>query len=73
VRKRKIKLLNNKYIIAYYIKINKETKVFYVPPKMCSRTPGGMRTNIPVVVVFSLQPSEMLVEMQFHRARWLRR
>jgi hypothetical protein len=44
MRKRRIKLLNNKYIIACHIKINKETKVFYVPPKMSSRTPGGMRT-----------------------------
>jgi hypothetical protein len=44
MRKRRIKLLNNKYIIAYHIKINKGTKVFYVPPKMSSRTPGGTRT-----------------------------
>jgi hypothetical protein len=41
MRKRRIKLLNNKYIIAYYITFNKGTKVFYVPPKMSSRTPGG--------------------------------
>jgi hypothetical protein len=41
MRKRRFKLLNNKYIIACYIKINKGTKVFYVPPEMSSRTPGG--------------------------------
>jgi hypothetical protein len=42
MRKRRIKLLNNKYvyIIACRIKINEGTKVFYVPPKMSSRTPG---------------------------------
>ena len=28
MRKRRINLLNNKYIIAYHIKINKGTKVF---------------------------------------------
>jgi hypothetical protein len=28
MRKSKIKLLNNKYIIAYYIEINKGTKDF---------------------------------------------
>jgi hypothetical protein len=27
-REKRIKLLNNKYIITYHIKINKETKVF---------------------------------------------
>jgi hypothetical protein len=27
--KRKVKVLNNKYIIVYHIKINKGTKVFY--------------------------------------------
>jgi hypothetical protein len=42
--KRRIKLLSNKYIIACHIKINKGTKVFYVPPKMSLRTPGGTRT-----------------------------
>jgi hypothetical protein len=44
MRKMRIKLLNNKYIIACHIKISKGTKVFYVPPKMSSRTPGGTRT-----------------------------
>jgi hypothetical protein len=44
MRKRRIKLLNNKYIIAYHIKINKGTKIFYVPPKMSLHTPGGTRT-----------------------------
>jgi hypothetical protein len=28
MRKRRISVLNNKYIIAYHIKINKGTKVF---------------------------------------------
>jgi hypothetical protein len=28
MRKSRIKVLNNKYIIAYHININKETKVF---------------------------------------------
>ena len=28
MRKTRIKILNNKYIIAYHIKINKETNVF---------------------------------------------
>jgi hypothetical protein len=28
MRKRRIKLLNNKYVIVYRIKINKGTKVF---------------------------------------------
>jgi hypothetical protein len=42
--KRRIKLLNNKYVIACRIKINKGAKVFYVPPKISSRTPGGTRT-----------------------------
>jgi hypothetical protein len=31
MRKTRIKLLNNKYIIACHIKINKETKVFTYP------------------------------------------
>jgi hypothetical protein len=44
MRKRKIKLFNNKYMMACHIKINKGTKVFYVPPKMSLRTPGGTRT-----------------------------
>jgi hypothetical protein len=44
MRKRIIKLLNNKYIIACYIEINKGTKVFYVPRKMAWRTPGGTHT-----------------------------
>jgi hypothetical protein len=44
MRKMRIKLLNNKYITACPIKINKGTKVFYVPPKMSSRTPGGTPT-----------------------------
>jgi hypothetical protein len=43
MRKRRIKLLNNKSIIAGHIKINKGTTVLYVPPKMSSRTPGGKR------------------------------
>jgi hypothetical protein len=29
MKKRRIKVLNNKYIIAYHTKINKEEKVFY--------------------------------------------
>ena len=29
MRKRKTQVLNNKYIIACHIKINKETKVFW--------------------------------------------
>jgi hypothetical protein len=37
MRKRRIKLLNNKYIIACHIKINEGTKELYEPP---SRTPG---------------------------------
>jgi hypothetical protein len=40
MRKKRIKLLNNKYIIDCQIKINKGTQVYYVPPKMPSRTPG---------------------------------
>jgi hypothetical protein len=40
MRREGLKLLNNKYIIVCHIKINKGTKVFYVPPKMSSRTPG---------------------------------
>jgi hypothetical protein len=40
MRKRGLKLLNNKYIIACHIKINKGTKVFYVTSKVCSRTAG---------------------------------
>jgi hypothetical protein len=44
MRKRRIKLLNDKYIIACHIRINKGTKVFCVPPKMSLRTPGGTRT-----------------------------
>jgi hypothetical protein len=45
MKKRRIKLLNNRYIIiACHIKVNKGTKVFYVPPKMSSRTHGGTRT-----------------------------
>jgi hypothetical protein len=32
MRKRRINLLNNKYIITCHIEINKGTKVFYVPP-----------------------------------------
>jgi hypothetical protein len=51
MRKGRIKLLNNKYIIACHIKINEGTKVFYVPPKMSSRTRVGTRTPgwIPLV------------------------
>jgi hypothetical protein len=44
MRKRRINLLNSKYIIACHITINKGTKVIYVPPRMSSRTPGGTRT-----------------------------
>jgi hypothetical protein len=32
MRKKRIKLLNNKYIVACHTKINEETKVFYVHP-----------------------------------------
>jgi hypothetical protein len=38
MRKRRIKLLNNTYIIAYHININEGTKAFYIPPK-CLRVP----------------------------------
>jgi hypothetical protein len=44
MRERRIKLLNNKYIIVCHIKINRGTKVFYVPLKMSSCTPGGTRS-----------------------------
>jgi hypothetical protein len=36
--KRRIKRLNNKYIVSCHIKINKGTKVFYVPLG-CVRVP----------------------------------
>jgi hypothetical protein len=73
MRKRRVKLLNNKYIIAYHIKLMKEQRyfskaklhdeifyqllnnvfimklyiylfLFYIPPKMSSRNPGGTHT-----------------------------
>jgi hypothetical protein len=36
MRKRRVKLLNKKYIIAYHIKINKGTKVFYQSKIICT-------------------------------------
>jgi hypothetical protein len=36
MKKRKIKLLNNKYIIVCHIKINKGTKVFYESKIICT-------------------------------------
>jgi hypothetical protein len=54
MRKRRIKLLNNIYIIAYHIKLKKEQSYFSkaklnflilrTPYKIFSRTPGGTRT-----------------------------
>jgi hypothetical protein len=44
--KRRIKLLNNKYIIASHIKINKGTNVFYVPLRRL-RVPPEVR--VPLV------------------------
>jgi hypothetical protein len=60
MRKRRIKLLNNKYIIAYHIQINKGTKAFYVRPKMSSRTPGC----IPLAYIISHVKSGWLLVMK---------
>jgi hypothetical protein len=49
MRKRRIKLLNKKYIIAYYIKINKGTKVFQQSKIICT-IPVGERFSAPVSV-----------------------
>jgi hypothetical protein len=68
MRKGRINLLNNKYIIACHIELNKGTKVFFVPPVeyhcsgpvvfniSCSRTPDiiSLQLCTPRVVVFKL-------------------
>jgi hypothetical protein len=52
MRKRRIKLLN-KYIIACHIKINKGTKVFYVPSKDVFAYPRLNTTALGYVIVQS--------------------